>query len=194
MNTVIKLYGNSASPFVRHCQLALIEGEIDYEFIKVDAKLSAQLSPMQKIPFIEYADAGRLKMLTDSTSILRFAREKPGQKFLPTIEDLDKYCSVNTLIDAQLNLFLLKKEGLDANKVMYLQRQENRIKTGLEVFESMTYSDQAPWSDAELRLVCFLDWVRFRKHFSLEAYPVLYDFLKCLDKYPPFLATALADF
>ena len=194
MSTVIKLYGNSASPYVRHCKIALIECCVEYDFIQADATLSTKLSPMQKIPFLEYFEAGQPKILTDSTSILRYTREKSRQVFLETVEDLNDYCSVTTLIDAQVNLFLLKKEGLNSGKIAYLKHQENRIKTGLKEFEAMNFTEKSPWSDVELRLACFLDWVRFRKHFSLEVYPNLIDFLDCLNDYPPFLETSIADF
>ncbi|MDG2091120.1 MAG: glutathione S-transferase family protein [Gammaproteobacteria bacterium] len=193
MSIDIKLYGNSASPYVRHCQIALIECGMGYEFVQTDAGLSAKLSPMQKIPFFEYSEDGQIKMLTDSTSILRYTREKSGQIFLATVEELNDYCSVNTLIDAQLNLFLLKIEGVNSENVSYLKRQENRIKTGLKEFEVMSFSEQAPWSDAELRLACFLAWVRFRKHFSLKPYPNLNNLLDRLDIYPPFIETAIVD-
>lgn len=190
----MKLYGNSPSPYVRHCQIALIEGGIDYELIQADAKLSEKLSPMQKIPFLEYSEAGQSKLLTDSTSILRFIRERSDQKFLPTVEEMNNYCAVTTLMDAQLNLFVLKKEGCNPDEVPYLKRQENRIETGLKEFEKMSFAEQAPWSDVEIRLACFLDWVRFRKHFSLEAYPRLMAFLERLDEYPPFKDTTIVDY
>ena len=187
----MKLYGNSPSPYVRHCRIALIEGGLEYEFIQADASLSEKLSPMQKIPFLEYPEAGQTKLLTDSTSILRYIRETSDQTFLATVEAMNDYCAVTTLIDAQVNLFLLKREGLNPDKVSYLKRQENRIQTGLKEFEAMKFSEQAPWSDVELRLACFLDWVRFRKHFSLEAYPKLVAFLERLDEYPPFIETTI---
>lgn len=189
----MKLYGNSPSPYVRHCRIALIECGLDFEFIQADPALSEKLSPTQKIPFLEYAEAGKAQMLTDSTSTMRYIRERAGQSFLPTIAELNDYCAVNTLIDAQVNLYLLKREGLTSDKVSYLKRQENRIQTGLSEFEARFDSKQAPWTDAELRLACFLDWVRFRKHFSLKSYPALNNFLECLDEYPPFIETTIVD-
>ena len=189
----MKLYGNSPSPFVRHCHIALLESGLDFEFIHADAKVSTQLSPMQRIPFLEYAKDGETKMLTDSSSILRFIREHSGRVYLPRVEDLNDFCAVNTLIDAQVNLFLLKKEGLMPESIPYLQRQQNRIQTGLSDFEKHTYSEQAPWTDVELRLACFLDWNRFRKHFSVEPFPNLISLLERLDEYAPFKETAPVD-
>jgi glutathione S-transferase len=190
----MKIYGNSPSPFVRHCRIALIESGLDFEFlIDTDYQLSQQRSPTQKIPFLEYEENGKNKILTDSTSILRYVREKSGQDFLPTVEELNDFCTVNTLIDAQVNIFLLKKEGLTADNVNYLKRQENRIQTGLGEFEEMTFSEQAPWSDVEIRLACFLDWVRFRKHFSLDAFPKLLALLTRFDEYQPFIETTIVD-
>ena len=51
----MKIYGNSPSPFVRHCRIALIESGLDFEFlIDTDYQLSRQRSPTQRIPFLEY--------------------------------------------------------------------------------------------------------------------------------------------
>lgn len=190
----MKIYGNSPSPFVRHCRIALIESGLDFEFlIDTDYQLSRQRSPTQRIPFLEYEEDGKTKVLTDSSSILRYVREKSGKVYLPTVEQLNDFCTVTTLMDAQVNIFLLKKEGLTSDKVNYLKRQENRIQTGLEEFEGMNLSSQAPWSDVELRLACFLDWVRFRNHFSLESFPELLAFLERIGAYPPFIETTIVD-
>lgn len=185
----MKLYGNSPSPFVRHCHIALLESGLDFEFIQADAKVSTKLSPMQRIPFLEYEMDGKTNMLTDSSSILRFIRELSGQVYLPTVKDLNDFCAVNTMIDAQVNVFLLKKEGLTPESIPYLQRQQNRIQTGLSELEKYSFSEQAPWSDVELRLGCFLDWNRFRKHFSVESYPNLIALLERMDEYPYFKQT-----
>ncbi|MBN4075718.1 MAG: glutathione S-transferase [SAR86 cluster bacterium] len=190
----MKLYGNSPSPFVRHCRIALIESGLDFEFlIDTDYKLSQERSPTQKIPFLEYEGNGKNKVLTDSSSILRYIRERAGQVYLPTVEDMNSFCTVNTLVDTQVNLFLFKKEGFTPENVKYLQRQQNRIQTGLAEFENADLAKQAPWSDVELRLACFLGWVRFRKHFSLDAYPKLVAFLESMDEYPPFKETHPVD-
>ncbi len=190
----MKIYGNSPSPFVRHCRIALIESGLDFEFlIDTDYKLSQQRSPTQKIPFLEYEENGESRVLTDSSSILRYARERSGQVFLPMVEELNDFCTINTLIDAQVIIFLLKREGLTSENVNYLKRQENRIQTGLKEFEDRTYSEQAPWSDVEIRLACFLDWVRFRKHFPLDEFPKLMALLAHFDEYPPFTETAIVD-
>ncbi len=187
----MKLYGNKLSPFVRHCRIAFLESGLDFEFIEdTDYQMSKRLSPTQRIPFLEYALDGQVKMLTDSTSIIRFIRERSGCSFLATVDELNDYCAINTLNDAQVNLFLLKKEGLGPENVKYLQRQQDRIQTGLQEFEQRQWPTQPPWNDVILRLACFLDWVRFRKHFSLEPFPQLQDLLVHVDQYGPFQETA----
>lgn len=187
----MKLYGNKLSPFVRHCRVAFLESGLAFDFIlDTDYQKSKAMSPTQRIPFLEYEAGGKTGLLTDSTSILRFIRESTGADFLPTVEQLNDYCTVNTLIDSQVNLFLLKKEGLTPENVSYLQRQQNRIQTGLQEFEQRRWPIEAPWDDVTLRLGCFLDWVRFRKHFSLEPFPGLLALLARLDAYEPFQQTA----
>ncbi|MAM70712.1 MAG: glutathione S-transferase [Gammaproteobacteria bacterium] len=190
----MKLYGNSPSPFVRHCRIALLESGLDFEFIHdIDYQMSKKLSPTQKIPFLEYGEAGATKMLTDSTSILRYVREQAGQIFMPSVQELNDYCAVNTLIDAQVNLFLLKKEGFSSESVNYLQRQQNRIQTGLQEFEGHAFPEHAPWNDVVLRLGCFLGWIEFRKHLSLEPFPQLRALHERLKDYEPFKTTMPVD-
>ncbi len=183
----MKLYGNYPSPFVRHCHIALIESGLTFEF--VDADHDTLRTPMKKIPFFEYEEEGQNKMLTDSSSILRYIRESSDLIYLPTVQDLNDFCAVNTLIDSQVNLFLLQKEGLTADSVKYLQKQKDRIQTGLLEFETRTFSKQTPWTDVEIRLACFLAWVRYRNHFSLEPYPKLMSLLESFDAYEPFQKT-----
>lgn len=189
----MKLYGNSPSPFVRHCHIALLESGLEFEFIHADSSSSTLLSPLQKIPYLEYEENGKTRMLTDSSSILRYIRELSGKVYLPTVAELNDFCAINTLIDAQVNLFLLKKEGLTPESVNYLKRQQSRIQTGLRELEKGHYAAQAPWTDVELRLGCFLDWNRFRKHFGTEEFPNLNKLLESLDKYPYFKQTSPFD-
>ena len=170
----MKLYGSFTSPYVRHVRIALLETDLDCEFIETDAKASAEQSPTKKVPFLKDDDIE----LSDSTSILRYIREKSGQAFLPTVQGLDLFCLVNTLLDSTINLFLLHRFGLESLDNPYLKRQQARITEGLEYLDSLNLHSQPIDRDVKLRLLCFLTWGLYRQRFSIAGLDSLKTLLK----------------
>jgi len=162
----MKLFGSYTSPFVRHCRIALAQSGHDFEFVDTDYAGSAAQSPMAKVPFFE---DGELK-LTDSSSILKFAREKAGLPFLGDIEDFELFTMVNTLLDSAINLFLLENSGIDAEQVPYLGRQQQRVQTGLAELDRRIDPSATTTSDSGLRCACFVDWGLFRQRISIEGF------------------------
>jgi glutathione S-transferase len=53
----------------------------------------------------------------------------------------------------------------------------------------MRWPSAGPYNDAELRLLCYLDWVLFRKRFTFDEYPNLTAFLAGARAYQPFTQT-----
>jgi len=182
----MQLFGSYTSPYVRHCRTVLNETGLKCDFIESDAKVSAERSPTQKLPFLKDGDL----MLTDSASIIRYLREKSGQPFFASIEDYDRFCLANTLLDSAVNLFLLEKDGLTPVQSPYLERQRRRIDTCLDSLSECPLNEKAPFSEFELRLGCVLAWGRFRRRFSFKPYGNLTDFMARIDQYPPFADTA----
>jgi glutathione S-transferase len=104
----MKLYGSYTSPFVRHCRILLLESGLPCEFIVTDGVASAAKSPTKKVPFLEDGEL----FLTDSCSIVKYLREKNMQAFCFTAIEYDRFCLVNTLLEATVNLFMLEKDGI----------------------------------------------------------------------------------
>lgn len=182
----MQLFGSYTSPFVRHCRIVVIESGLTVEFIETDAQASAIQSPTKRVPFLRDGDLS----LTDSSSIVRYLREKSGQAFLPRVEDLDHYCLINTVLEANVNLFFLEKEGITSEQSPYLQRQKGRVESTLEELDKLALPTQPPYNDVQLRLGCLLAWGRYRKRFTVERLPHLQALLKAMDDYEPFIATA----
>lgn len=185
----MQLFGSFTSPFVRHCRIVLLETGTACEFVESDAQTSARHSPAQKLPFLKDGE----RLLTDSTSIIRYLREHAVQGFFPKIEDYDRFCLANTLLDAAVNLFMLEKDGITPEQSPYLQRQRNRIDTCLEALAQCPLSDGPPYNDFELRLGCVLAWSRFRQRFEFSQHPELTGFLERMDRYDHFSHTAPPD-
>lgn len=181
----MKLYGSYTSPFVRHCRIVLLESGLPCEFIVTDGVASAAKSPTKKVPFLEDGDL----RLTDSCSIIKYLREKNRQAFCFTAIEYDRFCMVNTLLDASVNLFMLEKDGVVPQQSAYLQRHEARIRSGLAELDAMRWPHAGHYNDAELRLLCYLDWVLFRKRFTFDEFTNLTAFLTGARTYQPFVQT-----
>jgi glutathione S-transferase len=191
----MKLYGSYTSPFVRHCRIALLEGQakgsLECEFIETDIVNSGKLSPTKKVPFLNNSKNGEEIELTDSASILMYLREQSGQTFFKSANDFNLFCNVNTVLDASVNLFFLElKDNILPAEGSYLERHHERVLSSLKFFNEQSYSTEAPFTDGELRLACFLDWGLYRKRINIEGLDNLQALLKAARSYDVFSQTA----
>ncbi|WP_323814011.1 glutathione S-transferase [Cellvibrio sp. NN19] len=181
----MKLYGSYTSPFVRHVRIILLETGFDCEFIETDQAGSSAKSPTQRVPFLEDGNV----FLTDSLSIAKYLREKAGQDYCRSPQELDDFCLVNTVMDATVNLFFIKRDDVDITTVPYLQRQAARIQSTLAELNKFTPPLAAPYNDAQLRLACFIDWAKLRNQVDFSVFPNLEKFYAGALNYQPFAAT-----
>lgn len=163
----LKLHGSYTSPFVRHCRVALAQEGIAFDFVEVDHAASAEQSPVAKMPYLrgdgdDGIDGGG--MLTDSSSILKYIRERAGGRFLAGLADFETFALANTVVDSMINVFLLETEGFDADKIRYIGRQQKRIAGGLDALDGRIgdIDSVGITQDGALRCACMLDWALFR--------------------------------
>ena len=182
----MKLYGSYTSPFVRHCRVALAQAGFDFEFIEADNAMSAEKSPTGKVPFFADGDL----ILTDSSSILKYIREKAGGSFLADIEDYENFALTNTVLDSSINLFLLEKEGFGPDQIKYLGRQNNRVQNGLKELNRRIVPNQGITRDSALRCACYVDWALFRNRISIDGLDNLQGLLDVANDVEEFAATA----
>ena len=128
--------------------------------------------------------------LSDSSSILKYPRNKSGQEYLSDIVDFDNYCLVNTLMDSEINVYLLEKSGVESSTNDYLLRQKSRIQKGLEILNERFLSVSNPMSDSQLRCAVFLDWAAYRQRFDFEHYTNLMHLLSVAKQNSGFIATS----
>lgn len=190
----MELYGSFTSPYVRHIRIALLESGLSCTFIEADAAGSAILSPTQKVPFLKYSENGQEKHLSDSSAILKYIRERSGKTFFNdeknTLAAFNDFCTANTLLDAAINLFYMEKDGVTPQSSVYMARQQSRLQTGLAELNKLMFSTAAPFSEAELRIACFIDWALYRKRLSIDGLPALQKLLADLQGYQHFADTA----
>lgn len=181
----MKLYGSYTSPFVRHIRIVLLETEQTCEFIETDQAGSTAKSPTQRVPFLEDGDV----FLTDSLSIAKYLREKVGQDYCRSAQELDDICLVNTVMDTTVNLFFIKRDGVDITTIPYLQRQAARVLSTLAELNKFTPPLTAPYNDAQIRLACFIGWAKLRKQVDFSAYENLETFYTNICNYDHFQVT-----
>jgi glutathione S-transferase len=184
----MKLYGSYTSPFVRHCRIVLLETRAAFEFVETDQASSAVKSPTKRVPFLEDGDT----FLTDSSSIIKYLREKVGQQFCVSATELDQLCLVNTALDTTVNLFFMKRDGVEVETIPYLQRQAARIQSTLTELNQLSLPhslNDKTFNDAQLRLACFIGWAKFRKQLDFSKFENLEKFYAGALEYPHFQAT-----
>ena len=182
----MELFGSYTSPFVRHCRIVLMSSETPFTFVETDYVSSAEKSPTKKVPFFRDGDV----MLSDSSSIIKYLREKQGQSFFTDTKEFDQYCLINTLMDTAINLFLLDKEGIKPQNSAYLTRQNSRLFGGLTTLNDRPLTVRSPFCDGTIRLACFLDWAKFRDIFDHSSYPNLHALMKKINEWEIFQQTA----
>ncbi|MFV8780830.1 glutathione S-transferase family protein [Microbulbifer sp. SA54] len=183
----MKLFGSFTSPFVRHCRIALMQSGLDWEMVELDIHTSKDPgTPTLRVPYLQ---DGALQ-LNDSTSILKYVREKSGQQFIIDAKEFDRYCLANTLLDAAINLFLLQRSGVDIDANLYTQRQQQRIEQVLKELDAAPLPAPGQFGDADYRVAVGVAWGQFRKRFSIASHPKLQRLLEIAGEDSIFVATA----
>jgi glutathione S-transferase len=185
----MKLYASYTSPFARHCRIALLQGNLECEFISTDHAQSAEKSVTKKVPFLE--DQGLT--LTDSSSILFHLAQKSGRPFIESAQDQELFSMANTCLDSIINVFLLENDGVTADTSGYIKRQQGRILSALEALNTQAATHSAPLNAAQMRVACLVDWALFRKRISIEGLTNLQALLDTARQDDHFNATAIPD-
>lgn len=162
---------------------------MDWEFVAGDMAELSKASPVQKVPYLVTAD----RVLTDSCSILKFARESAGRPFFPDIDDYDLFCTTNTIADSVINLFLMERDGLTPDNSPYLARQARRTVSGLAALEERVGPGGYELTDGILRLACFLGWALFRNRVDVSSHPNLRSVIAFAGRDPVFASTAIPE-
>ena len=77
-------------------------------------------------------------------------------------------------VESAINVFYLRKDGVEVDKVAYLVKQRARVESILTWLKTQLrdnyFTAEKKIGLSELTFYCILDWLRFR-----EMYPVLQD-------------------
>ena len=180
------LFGSYTSPYVRHCRIVLLQLGQPFRFVEANNDMSAKGSPTKRVPYLHDGD----RFLTDSSSILQYARQKAGQAFLADIDDAERFYLANTGLEATVNVFQLEKDNIAPAQSPYLLRQLARAKSVLETLDAHKLEITDATSDSVLRVACFLGWALFRKRIDLGPHPNLLSFFERAQRIPHFRETS----
>ena len=182
----MELFGSYTSPYVRHCRIVMMQLGQSFKFVETNNDMSAKGSPTQRVPYLRDGD----RFLTDSSSILKYTRQKAGQPFLADIDDAERFHLANTGLEATVNVFQMEKDGITPPQSPYLKRQAARTQSVLETLNASKPEITSPASDSILRIACFFGWALFRKRIDLRPYPHLASFYEHAQRIPHFPETA----
>lgn len=170
----MKLYGTTTSPFVRRAHV--LATEVGEPIERVDTATEAgqaalrEITPIRKVP-VAIVDG---RTLFDSRVIIDWLTTTRGfGTIAPPRDRWREHNLVNAIdaaIDAAIQLFYLRRDGISIEGTPYATRQLDRADAIFSWLGTQLAGDGASFGDgfglAELSLVCGLDWMDFR-----EAYP-----------------------
>lgn len=167
----MKLYGTTTSPFVR--RVRVVAQEVGVTIDRIDTATDAgmaqlrEVGPIRKVP-VAVVD-GRL--LFDSRAIVAWLTTTLGHgELAPPLDAWREGNVVNAIdaaLDAVIQLFYLRRDGVAIDGTPYATRQLERADAIFAWLAKQELSTER-FGLAELSLVCALDWMDFRKTYPTE--------------------------
>ncbi|MCP5411578.1 MAG: glutathione S-transferase N-terminal domain-containing protein [Alphaproteobacteria bacterium] len=164
----MKLYGNSASPFARKCQVVAHELDLKLEVIRtlpVQDENFRRVNPLGKIPALVLDDGS---VLIDSPVICEYLNHLGGGKFFPgnnifknssgRWKALGLQALGDGLADAAVAFIMLGREA--AVPENYRARQMDTITATLDVLERTKFAETP--TIGEIAVACAIGYVSFR--------------------------------
>ena len=173
----MKLYGTTTSPFVR--RVRVVAAEVGEEIDRIDTAPEAgmaalrEVSPIRKVP-VAVVEEGRT--LFDSHVIIDWLIETHGWRGLVPARDRwaeqNVINAVDAALDAVIQLFYLRRDGVAIEGSVYEKRQLDRADAIFQWLGTQLVADGRGFGDgfglAELALISALDWMEFRKAYPTE--------------------------
>jgi glutathione S-transferase len=166
----MKLYGTTTSPFVR--RVRVVAAEVGEPIDRVDTATEAgqaalrEVSPIRKVP-VAIVEG---RTLFDSRAIIDWLVEQRGWGALARRDrwdELDRVNAIDAALDAVIQLFYLRRDGVAIDGTPYAQRQLDRTAAIFAWLDA-----RAPFGGglalSEISLVAALDWMDFRGTYPTE--------------------------
>jgi glutathione S-transferase len=172
----MKLYGTTTSPFVRRVRVVAAElGEpIDRVDTATDAGMAQlrEISPIRKVP-VAVVDG---RTLFDSREIIDWLVTSRGWGELAPPRDpwrdANLVNAIDSALDAVIQLFYLRRDGVAIDGTPYAERQLARADAIFQWLAGQLLPDGRGFAPglglAEISLVAALDWMDFRASYPTE--------------------------
>ena len=174
----MKLYGTTTSPFVR--RVAVVAAELGVTFERINTAgddgqaVLREVSPIRKVP-VAVVDA---RTIYDSRVINQYLITTRGWRELaPPRDPWEQENTINAIdaaLDAAIQLFYLRRDGVAIDGTPYAERQLARIDAICFWLaervdrERGLFTSSGGFGLAELALITTLDWMDFRKTYPTE--------------------------
>jgi glutathione S-transferase len=195
---MIRVYGTITSPYVRRVRVVATELGLPFELIDTatDAGQATlrDKSPIWKVPAAEIDGV----LVFDSHPITELLLARAGRGSLAPwrSDDVEARNALNVVdgaLDALINVFYLRKEGVDVEQVPYLKKQKARARATLSWLESNVHepfvTSRRELGLPEIALGTALAWMRFRDAHPIADHPRLLRCLELLEQRPSFADT-----
>ncbi len=172
----IKVYGSTASPYVRRVRI-LFDKDSDFSemtiFEKKEREFLKKHNPSLKIPFIRDGET----TLFDSQLIWEYYNKK--KNWIELNLDQMKYLKIiNEANNAGVILLMRKRMNEDPEQNgRYSLLQKERIETCLSYLEENIHIAEI-WNPIGTWLFCLLDWFDFREIYPFKSFERLSSFWK----------------
>ncbi len=193
----MKVYGTRTSPYVRRVYVVALELGLPVALVDVsgDAGQAAlrSVSPIWKMPVAEIDG----EVIWDSHAIVDYLMERHGHGPLRPIaghwRESNLMHAIDGALDSAINVFYLKRDGIDVSKIPYMVKQQERVRNALDWLSRELrddhFTDDPRFGLSELALYSALDWMRLRQAHPVADSPVLSAFLKRHADRPSLAAT-----
>jgi glutathione S-transferase len=191
----LQLIGSLTSPYARKMRL-LLQNEVGYEFKSInyleknDSDYLKSINPLNQIPVV--IDNG--VTIYDSRVIYNYFAAKKGWTPL-TVENENYLSAIDTALDTGINLFSLRRGGLNITdgSNAYIERQRERIPLILSYLSPWVkgLTPEKDWNFVTMSLYSFLFWIEFREVYSLKNHPEMTVFLERFKNAPGVAETAI---
>jgi glutathione S-transferase len=177
----MKLFGTTTSPFVRRVRVVAAELDLTVELVSTagEAGLAVlrEVAPIRKVPLAIVDD----HMLFDSRVIIEYLTMTRGYgELAPTHDrwrDQNIINAIDGALDAIIQLFYLRRDGVAIDGTVYAERQLERADAIFAWLGNELAADGRSFGHgfglAEIALVSALDWMDFRATYPTERAAVV---------------------
>lgn len=196
----MKLYGTMQSPFVRRVRIVAHEVGAPFDFVDVAqeeglSQLRA-VNPIWKMPVVEVDNA----VILDSHVIIEWLLENYGTRKIRAIDSANRWRERNIMtvidgaLDSAINVFYLKRDGHDPDKIPYMVKQKSRIESAMSWLEKQLegsfFTEDRRVGLAEIYLETALGWMTYRDAYPVARHPSLVRFREAHAWIPSFATTS----